>query len=82
MNQGIFVGVLNEKLINLSNIKKYCCSGPFEILVAADLLCILHNKRLVMLSPISATRGEPDLFQVTFYWLIGELSLELFHSSP
>ena len=28
-----------------------------------------------MLSPISATRGEPDLFQVAFYWLIGELSL-------
>ena len=33
-NQGIFVGVSNEKLINLSNIKKYCCSGPFEISVS------------------------------------------------
>ena len=65
MNQGILVAmyfsVLNEKLIKLSNIQTYCCSGPFEISVAADLLCILHNKRSVMmLSPTSLPKGFID----------------------
>ena len=58
---GYVISVLNEKLIELSNIQKYCCSGPFEISVAADLLCILHNKRLViLLSPISLPKGYID----------------------
>ena len=57
---GYVISVLNGKLIKLSNIQKYCCSGPFEISVAADLLCILHNKRLVMLSPTSLPKGCID----------------------
>ena len=59
MNLGIFVviSVLNEKLINLSNIQKYCFSGPFKISVNAGAWTTLRNRRLPLLLSRSRFKG-------------------------
>ena len=54
---GYVISVLNKKLIKLSNIRKYCCSGPFEISVTAGAWTTLRNRMLSLPLPCSRFKG-------------------------